>query len=235
MKITVIHGSPHKGNTYQATKRFMDEMAACGNVEFHEIFLPQDFPQFCLGCQTCFYRGEEFCPHAEHLIPARDAMLNADGLIFASPVYVLSASGGMKAFLDHFGTLYAIHRPRREMFSKKAFILSTTAGAGLGAVKKTIASSLKGWCVNRIYFLGLRMMSPNFDSLPEKRKQAFQKRISKSAQKFHAEIASGKKHRPILTSKVIFGVSKKMLAGYDESESLDKRYWLENGLFEQGL
>jgi len=241
MKITVVHGSPRKGNTYQATKRFMDEMAECGeavgnDLDFHEIFLPRDFPQFCLGCRICFSKGEEFCPHAEYLIPARDAMLAADGLIFASPVYVLSASGGMKAFLDHFGFLFAVHRPRREMFDKKAMILSTTAGVGLGAVRRTVASSLKSWCVNRIYFLGLRLIShTRLDSLPDRRKQAFDRRIRTAARKFYAEVASGKKRRPTMYARTIFGVAKVILARRDEKESLDKRYWLENGLFERGL
>jgi len=163
-------------------------------------------------------------------------MLAADGLIFASPVYVLSASGGMKAFLDHFGTLFAVHRPRREMFGKKAMILSTTAGVGLNAVRRTIASSLKSWCVNRIYFLGLRLIShPRLDSLSDRRKQTFHRRIRRSARKFYAEIASGKKRCPTIYSRTIFRAAKVIIARRDERVSLDKRYWLENGLFERGL
>ena len=240
MKITVIHGSPRKGNTYQATRRFINEMATRGaavgdSLDFHEIFLPRDFPHFCLGCRSCFSKGEECCPHAEHLIPARDAMLAADGLIFASPVYVLSASGGMKAFLDHFGFLFAVHRPRREMFGKKAMILSTTAGVGLSAVRRTIASSLNSWCVNRVYFLGLRLLYSDADRMSDRRKQAFSRRVRKSARKFYAEVASGKQRRPTMYARTIFAFTKRRLARHDEKESLDKRYWLENGLFERGL
>jgi len=213
----------------------MDEMAACGSVEFREIFLPRDFPHFCLGCRICFSKGEEFCPHAEHLIPARDALLAADGLILTSPVFVLSASGGMKAFLDHFGTLFAVHRPRREMFGKKAMILSTTAGVGLRAARRMIASSLKSWCVNRVYFLGLRLLYSDAGRMSDRRKRAHQRRIRRSARKFYVEVASGKKRRPTMYARTIFGFTKRRLARHDETESLDKRYWLENGLFERGL
>jgi len=228
MKITVVHGSPRKGNTYQATRRFMDEMTACGEavgdvLEFHEIFLPRDFPHFCLGCRTCFSKGEEYCPHAECLIPARDAMLKADGLVFASPVYVLSVSGGMKAFLDQFGFLFAVHRPRREMFGKKAMILSTTAGVGLNAVRRTIASSLKSWCVNRVYFLGLRLLYSDAERMSGRRKQEHERRLRKSARKFYAETASGKKRSPSMYARTIFGFTKRRLARHDEKDSLDKR------------
>jgi multimeric flavodoxin WrbA len=45
----------------------------------------------------------------------------ADGVIFATPVYVMNVSALMKTFIDHFSYIY--HRPR--FFDKKALLLST--------------------------------------------------------------------------------------------------------------
>lgn len=42
MKAVVFYGSPRKGNTYTATKIFMDEMSQCGEVSYSEFFLPKD-------------------------------------------------------------------------------------------------------------------------------------------------------------------------------------------------
>lgn len=143
MKITVIHGSPRKGNTYHAAQLFMDGMKAQGEMEFQEFFLPKDMPEFCRGCMTCVLKGEQFCPHAKYRDPILDAMLSSDALILTTPVYVMRESGGIKAFLDHFPFLFFVHRAKPEMFQKKAFLLSTTAGAGTKRAMESIANQLK--------------------------------------------------------------------------------------------
>ena len=63
MEVTVIHGSPRKGNTYEIAQKFMREMQTQGEVSFREFFLPQDMPEFCRGCFTCILRDEKLCPH----------------------------------------------------------------------------------------------------------------------------------------------------------------------------
>lgn len=53
-------------------------------------------------------------------------MLEADGVIFASPVYVYNMSGLIENFVDRFA--YTCHRPQ---FFKPAVIVSTTGAVGL--------------------------------------------------------------------------------------------------------
>ena len=120
MKIVIVHGSPRKGNTYKATEVCKEEMRKHGEVEFAEIFLPKDLPEFCCGCMACFLKGKEKCPHAEYTIPILEHMISADALIFTTPVFALSLSGCMKSFLDHYAYIFIVHRSRIEMFKKKA-------------------------------------------------------------------------------------------------------------------
>jgi len=54
-------------------------------------------------------------------------MIEADGIIFVSPVYCENVSGLMKNFIDRFD--YVFHRQR--FFDQKAMVLSTSAGGGL--------------------------------------------------------------------------------------------------------
>lgn len=231
MKIAVINGSPRKGNTYAITRLFKNEMMNCGEIEFIEFFLPKDLPRFCTGCFNCFTHvdGEYKCPHAEFTIPILNSMLEADALIFTSPVYVLSESGGIKAFLDHYGFIFIVHRARPEMFSKKAYILSTTAGAGTGNAIKTIKTSLQFWGINRVYSSGFSLRG-NWDNMPDKRHSNFETKIKNKARNFYREISSGKRHSPYVKIRIMFYFLRNMIKKYDIMSS-DKQYWLENNWF----
>ena len=130
MKYCIVYGGPRKKNTYHAVQIIKKRLAALGPAEFTEFYLPQDFPKFCTGCYTCFMKGEEKCPHREYAGPIEHAMLEADGLIFASPVYVMEMAAPMKNMLDHFGYLFMAHRPRREMFIKARWLFPPRRARG---------------------------------------------------------------------------------------------------------
>jgi multimeric flavodoxin WrbA len=145
MNIVAVHGAEHKGSTYNIAKMVIDNLQA---DQITEYFLPKDMPYFCKGCGLCFTKGEEFCPHYEYVSPILKTIEQADILIFTSPVYVFHCSGQMKAFLDHFGYQWIVHRPNKTMFSKTALIISTAAGAGMKSTNKDIADSLNLWGVH---------------------------------------------------------------------------------------
>lgn len=113
-----------------------------------EFFLPRDFGFFCTGCKACFLQSETACPHHSELEPILRAMDAADVLILASPVYVLRATGSMKAFLDHMAFRAMVHRPEASMFSKQAVCISTAGGAGMDGANAEMAASLSMWGVS---------------------------------------------------------------------------------------
>ena len=112
MKITIVHGQSHKGSTYNIARILSEKLKG----EVTEFFLPKDFGSFCVGCNNCFEKSEKECPHYNKLANITEAINEADLIILASPVYVFHATGAMKAFLDHYGYRWMVHRPEEKMF-----------------------------------------------------------------------------------------------------------------------
>ena len=236
MKVIVFHGSPRKGNTYAATQMLKDEMMLCGEVEFVEYFLPKDLPEFCGGCFLCLSEREQLCPHSKYTLPILEDLLEADALIFTTPVYVLQTTGAVKAFFDHYSWMFIVHRAPPEMFWKKAFVLSTTAGAGTRAAMKTIITNLKFWGINKIYSYGFAMRAVDWETVKPKRREKFERTLKRSARRFFRDIASGKKHSPYLLTRFMFYIRRSMLkkdmaSQSDESAIADIRHWQEQDWF----
>jgi len=64
MKILIMNGGPHRGNTWLLTeeaKRFLLEIDE--NILFKEIHLSDIGLPFCTGCSNCFRKGHRTCPH----------------------------------------------------------------------------------------------------------------------------------------------------------------------------
>ena len=127
MKTVIIHGQSHNGSTYHIARMLTDKIGG----EITEFFLPRDFGEFCCGCTRCFTESEKKCPHYKKLAPITQAIDEADVIILASPVYVYHATGAMKAFLDHYGWRWMVHRPEEKMFKKQGVCISTAAGGGM--------------------------------------------------------------------------------------------------------
>lgn len=226
MKIVVLNGSPRKGNTYEATRKFMKEIQDYGEISFKEFFFPQDLPEFCRGCFQCFMKGESYCPHAKYVQPIVEAMEEADAFIFSSPVYALSLSAGMKSFLDHTAYMYINHRPH--FVKKKAMVISTTAGAGLKGSVGYIMKNLRFWGLNKVYGLGIGMFSIDWASMPSKKKTKAESLIKSKAKIFYKDVASNKYHAPSFIQVMMFNAGRAMMDSYDDT-NMDKNYWVSKG------
>ena len=188
MKVVVIHGQNHKGNTYTVAHQLVKKIGG----ETTEFFLPRDFDEPCIGCWTCFNKDLTHCPHYKKLKPIIDAIDRADVLILASPVYVYHATGQMMAFLDHFGSRWLVHRPDKRAFQKQGVVIATAAGGGMKSTTKDMADSLFFWGFAKIYRLGLGVRA----SKPEHLSKGVQKKIDKETDKIAKQI---KKNHPPFT------------------------------------
>ena len=136
MKIIAIMGSPKgKGSGYKVVKKLEEKMKTLGDTEFEYLFLKDANIQLCKGCFTCIGKGEDKCPLKDDLASVEKKLLEADGIILSSPVYVLNVSWLMKNFIDRFA--YTNHRPR--FFRQKVLTVVNTGGIG----KKQALSSIK--------------------------------------------------------------------------------------------
>ena len=228
MTIAIFHGSPRKGNTYTATKIFMDELSKYGDVRYSEFFLPNAMPEFCVGCQLCLGNPNDKCPHAQYVTPILSEIIAADALIITTPHYgACSMSGCLKNLLDHLDFLTMNVAPRKEMFSKKAFIIST--GAGSAAAIKPIEKYLKSWGINRVCSLGVRLFTNQWDKMPVKKQKKYEHKLCKSAQRFY----NLQIKRPYLSTVLMYYMSKFILKKFVGDGNYPYEYWNERGYFKK--
>jgi len=106
MKILAIHGSPR---TIRSTTRklasFILEGAAEAGAETEMIDLCDFRITPCTACEGCSFNG--ICVYEDDLPVILERMKEADGIVFASPVYIDNVSGQMKIFFDRLAD--AIH------------------------------------------------------------------------------------------------------------------------------
>ena len=142
MKLVAVMGSPKgKGSGYKVVSLIEEKMKAMGNVEIEYLFLKDTNLKPCMGCFNCVTKGEDKCPLKDDREAIEKKLLEADGVILSSPIYVLNVSGLMKNFIDRFA--YTNHRPR--FHGQKVLTVVNTGGMGrkqaLAAIKLALGGS----------------------------------------------------------------------------------------------
>ena len=226
MKTVIIHGQSHQGSTCLVAR----ELAKKVGGEVQEFFLPRDFNKPCLGCYTCFETDLSFCPHYKELEPLMKAILEADLLILASPVYVYHATGSMMNFLDHFGTWWMVHRPRKEMSRKQAVAISTAAGGGMKSTTKDMADSLRMWGIRKVYELGIGVQASSPNSIPEGIQDKIHQKTGRLAAKIRQK-ESGNGCNP--RGKMWFYLMRMAHKHFPKTEP-EYSYWETNGWHDKG-
>lgn len=229
MKITVINGTEKKGVTYRLKEIFLQQFK--NNSEITEFCLPRDCPDFCAGCTVCFLKDEHLCKDAEYVRKIEKSMLESDLLVFTSPAYVFHATGAMKTMLDHFGYRWMPHRPAKEMFGKRAVIISQCLGAGGKSAAKDIKDSLSWWGISSINVCSFKLMSDIlWDRIPGKKKAQITGKLIKLARKM-LSIDSSKPVATGLVTKLKFTMVRMLQKkiGKENPEYTDYKYWKANG------
>lgn len=218
MNCVIIHGQSHEGSTCHIARLVAEKLGG----EVSEFFLPRDFGDHCTGCTACFVRSETCCPHYDRLKHITAAIDAADVIILASPVYVYHVTSAMKAFFDHYGYRWMVHRPEAAMFRKRAVCISTAAGGGTRSAIRDMADSTFFWGVAKTYRLGMNVQATSWDGIkPEKREKAV-----RMAEAVANKIRRGRA-RPALKTKVYFAVMRMMQkCGWNAA---DMEYWKEKG------
>ncbi|MFD3158008.1 flavodoxin family protein [Haloimpatiens sp. FM7330] len=228
MKIAAVYGTEHKGSTYHISQLFLEKLKP-ETSEVTEFFLPKDMPNFCCGCGSCFINGEKTCPHYSKINPIKEAIEKADLIIFSSPVYVFHVTGQMKAFLDHFGFQWMVHRPNKAMFSKMALVISTAAGAGMKSTNKDIVDSLNFWGVGKTFTYGKAVASLDWKGVSEKKKEKIENDVAKLSSKI---LHKRNNVKPSLKVKSLFYFArflhKKITMLPNDREYWEKQGWLKH-------
>lgn len=222
MKIVVINGQNHKGSTYNIGKLLVDNISE--EKDITEFFLPKDLNHFCVGCYSCI-EAEEKCPYYKEKNAIMKEVEGADLLIFTTPNYCMAPSAPMKAFIDLTFTYWLSHKPRKEMFSKRAVVISTTAGMGAKAAIKPVARTLFYWGVPFIKRYGISVQAMNWDGVSQKKKAKIQRDMKNLAKKL------SKNTLPVvpMKAKFMFNMMANMQKGNMGSGPTEKKYWQQHG------
>lgn len=98
MKVILVNGSPHeKGCTHRALLEIENTLKA-GGVDTEILWLGTAPISGCRGCLACAKLGRCVLDDIVNEFAAK--LIEADGLVFGSPVHYAAASGAITSFMD---------------------------------------------------------------------------------------------------------------------------------------
>ena len=218
MKILAICGSAHRGNTHAALNIIKDNYP---DIDFKILMLNEMNLQMCRGCYGCIAKGPQVCPLKDDRDMIVNEMLEADGVIFASPVYVNSASALMKNFLERTG--YEGHRPR--FYDKYAMVMATCGMFGAKETNEFMKGLFSSYGFNFISSLELQMGA----NTEEDKKRNYEKTIQAFNQLIDG-IKKGKKNPPDMGQMVRFYIFKMVSAAVPEHFEADYQYYKDKSI-----
>ena len=103
---------------------------------------------FCRGCLVC--QKTQKCVLKDDAVSIAEKVMNADTLVFVTPIYYYGMSGQMKTLLDRMNPLYTTDYQFR-----KVYMLSVAAEDEAFVPEKAV-SGLQGWidCFEKAEFTG---------------------------------------------------------------------------------
>ena len=225
--ILVIMGSPRKGNTFRACEELRGMVEKELPVEFEYLWLKDANLQPCKGCLACFSQGQEKCPlRDDDATKIEQKMRDADGVVFATPVYGFSVTGQMKTFIDRLS--YVFHRPR--FFDRKALLLTTAGVMGNDDVLKYLDTVARIWGFEVAGKAGTLTAAP----VPQYRIDENRKALARAAGEFAAALRRGTRKSPGLMDVIIFRGQRAVFAELADVSPADYRYWKEKGWLDPG-
>ncbi|WP_299523786.1 flavodoxin family protein [uncultured Methanobrevibacter sp.] len=97
-KVVILHGSPRvSGNSDILANEFKKGVEEAGN-EAKKISFPMKFINYCKGCLGCMSSGE--CVIHDDMSKILEDLVNADVIVFSSPIYFNTITGQMKTIID---------------------------------------------------------------------------------------------------------------------------------------
>ena len=101
MKVLAINGSPRgaKGNTEVLLVQFLKGCEEAG-AEIETIYLKDKDIKHCSGCFTCWTKTPGKCIHKDDMEELLNKVMQADIMVYATPLYYYTVTGIMKDFMD---------------------------------------------------------------------------------------------------------------------------------------
>lgn len=147
-KVLILSGSPRKGgNSDILCDEFARGAAQSGNA-VEKIRVAEKNIGFCRACYAC--RAEGRCAIKDDMAEVLQKMIDADVIVFASPVYFYSIDAQLKALIDRTVARWL-------EVKDKEFYYIITAADGEEAAAQTTLACLRGYadCVKGAKEMGV--------------------------------------------------------------------------------
>lgn len=127
MKVVAFNGSPRKdGNTEILIRHVLVELEKEG-IETETVHIGGKSIHGCIACGKCFENKDKKCVIDKDIVNnCIEKMLEADGIILASPTYFADLTPELKALIDRAGF---VSKANGELFRRKV-------GAAIVAVRR---------------------------------------------------------------------------------------------------
>lgn len=122
MKVMLVNGSPHHhGCTYTALWAVADELKN-QDIECEILHIGGETIR---GCTACYQCGQSGCCVFDDIVNrTAQKLIEADGIIFGTPVYYAGVSGQMKSFMDRL----FVSAGKKLAFKPSAVVVSARRG-----------------------------------------------------------------------------------------------------------
>jgi multimeric flavodoxin WrbA len=134
--VVAINGSSKNANTHRLISEIANVLAV-HQIHVTVINLGDYKIDDCIGCELCI-RKTSSCFQKGGAQTILSKLVEADGIILASPVYLMHITGKLKSLIDK--TASWVHRP--PMVGKPALVVATTAGSADGIEAKQLSQSI---------------------------------------------------------------------------------------------
>ncbi len=206
--VVAINGSPRRGNTQKLVKDIA-ALLESHHVRTTVLSLADYQIDDCTGCETCV-RKTSWCIQEDDAQEVLSEILEADGVILASPVYVMHVTGKLKSLIDKMASW--VHRP--PMVGKPALLVSTTQGAGLKRVLGYLEQVAIQWGMHPTGKIGQGAM--NRGPVSEREVGGFIRHLNMDR----------KQYKPSVKQIALYQVQKTLALKID---AIDREYWAAQG------
>lgn len=212
-KVVMINGSFRKKNTYNLLVQ-IGQILKAHDIESEILNLFDYKIDDCVGCDdVCIRQGH--CHVADDMSGIMQKILDSDGLILSSPVYLCGVTSKFKAFADRTNAWF--HKP--EPVGMPVLFVTTTASTGIKETIHFLDQLTTGYGTRKGGFISRTRGA--FD-VPVKEKEL---------SRFLSLLIKDKKHyHPTMNEIVIFEVQKVLAL---KSNGDDRKFWEEKGWINQ--
>lgn len=132
-KVLIISSSPRQGgNSDTLCDKFMEGAKSVGN-EVEKISLREKKINYCTGCGFCNSNNYTACSQKDDVSEILDKIIEADVVVFATPVYFYTMCGQLKTLIDRFCAKYT------QIENKEFYFIMTAADLSSNAMDRVLA------------------------------------------------------------------------------------------------